>query len=71
VIDDGITGFLARAATEEAVDEALERAWQQRDRLREMGQRASRRIRELVPPDPARVFADRLIALIEDDRRTA
>ncbi len=71
VIDDGITGFLARAATEEAVDEALERAWQQRDGLREMGQQASRRIRELVPPDPARVFADRLIALIEDDRRTA
>jgi glycosyltransferase involved in cell wall biosynthesis len=71
VVDDGVTGFLADAPTEEAYDAALERAWQQRDRLREIGRRAGEAIRKLVPPDPARVFADELLALIERDRCAA
>jgi glycosyltransferase involved in cell wall biosynthesis len=71
VVEDGITGFLADAASEEAYDAALERAWQQRDALREMGRQAGKAIRQLVPPDPARRFADELIAQIEGAKRAA
>lgn len=64
VIDDDVTGFLARAATDDSVDEALERAWQRRHEWRAIGDAAARRIRELVPENPARVLADRLIELV-------
>lgn len=57
LIADGTTGFLAAAATEESVDEALERAWQRRDEWRALGAAASKEIRALVPRDPARTFA--------------
>ncbi len=61
VVDDNVTGFLAAAATEDAVDEALERAWQARDRWPEIGRAAAASIRELVPPDPAGTLAGRLL----------
>jgi glycosyltransferase involved in cell wall biosynthesis len=61
VIDDGVTGFVAAAASEdaldEALDEAMERAWQRRGEWRAIGARASERIRTMVPADPLRVFA--------------
>jgi hypothetical protein len=38
--------------------------------LRDMGSAAARRIRELVPPDPAQVFADKLAALMTPAMRS-
>jgi glycosyltransferase involved in cell wall biosynthesis len=64
VVDDEVTGFLASAATENAIDEALERAWQRRAEWRAIGERASETIRTMVPENPARVFADALLALL-------
>ena len=61
VITDGETGFLAAAPTEAAFDDALERAWQARGQLKEIGARAATAIRALVPPDPAAAFADQLV----------
>lgn len=52
-VDDGITGFVAAAATEDSLDEAMERAWQRRGEWPEIGRRAASAIRERVPPDPA------------------
>lgn len=74
VVDDGLTGFIATGATEDALDEAMERAWQRRDEWRAIGAAAAKRIRELVPPDPAAVMAETLLALVaaapvELDRR--
>lgn len=60
VVDDDRTGFLAAAPTEDAVDEALERAWRRRDEWRAIGAAAADCIRDLVPPDPARVLASML-----------
>lgn len=60
VVTDGETGFLAAAATSDRLAEAMERAWQCRSQLREMGAHAARAIRRLVPRDPAAVFADEL-----------
>ncbi len=57
VLDDGATGFLAAAATEDALDAALERAWQRGDQWQAIGAAAAERIRELVPEDPATVLA--------------
>jgi glycosyltransferase involved in cell wall biosynthesis len=61
VIEDGVTGFVAEASAEADVDEALERAWQRRSEWRAMGELAAKRIRELVPADPAARFADQLV----------
>ena len=61
VIDDGVTGFLAAAATEDGLDAALERAWQRRDEWPAIGAAAAVRIRELVPEDPAAELARMLL----------
>jgi glycosyltransferase involved in cell wall biosynthesis len=63
IVEDGATGYLAAAPTEEALDEAMERAWHERHRWREIGAAAAASIRRLVPPDPERAFAKRLIEL--------
>lgn len=61
VVEDGVTGFVAEASAEADLDEALERAWQRRSEWRAMGELAAKRIRELVPADPAAGFADQLV----------
>ena len=63
VVDDGATGYLAAAPTEDALDEAMERAWNERHRWREIGAAAAARIRTLIPREPERCFARRLVEL--------
>jgi glycosyltransferase involved in cell wall biosynthesis len=53
VVEDGVTGFLAAAPTEAALDEAMERAWGRRNEWRAIGEAAGASIRRLVPPNPA------------------
>ena len=64
LIDDGISGFVADGAIIRLLDDALERAWQQREHWQLMGQLAGQHIRERYPQDPIRVFADRIIRLV-------
>src|SRR5437588_5232136 len=64
VVEDGVTGYLAAAATEDALDDAMERAWNERHRWREIGAAAAARIRTLVPPEPECCFAKNLIELV-------
>lgn len=61
VMRDNVTGFLAAAATEDALDEAMERAWQRRGEFRAIGNAAADEIRTLVPPDPGQFLGERLI----------
>jgi glycosyltransferase involved in cell wall biosynthesis len=61
VIDDGATGYVAAAPTEDSLDDAMERAWNERDRWREIGAAAAASIRTLIPRDPERCFAKRLV----------
>ena len=63
VVEDDVNGFLASAPTEDALDEAMERAWQRRGEWREIGERAAADIRMLVPPDPAATLAEQLVQL--------
>jgi glycosyltransferase involved in cell wall biosynthesis len=60
IVEDGVTGFLAAAPTDDFVDEALERAWQLRSRWSAIGEAAAARARDLVPPRPERVLADKI-----------
>lgn len=63
LVRDGINGFLAKAATVELLDEAMERAWENRHRLQEMGQAAARDVRAWVSPDPVADFVHELECL--------
>lgn len=65
IICDGEHGFLATAATEPAIDDALERAWQRRADWRAIGAAAAAHIRTLYPADPCAAFADRLLKLVK------
>ena len=64
LVEDGITGFLARSASVDALDDALERAWSRREEWDAIGEAASRSIREVIPRDPAKVMAARLLQLV-------
>jgi glycosyltransferase involved in cell wall biosynthesis len=61
VVEDGVTGFLAATSSEDALDEALERAWARREEWRSIGEAAAKAIRTLVPEDPAAELARRLL----------
>ena len=61
VVEDGVTGFIAEAATVKHFAQAMERAWTARHQWSEMGRLAAERIRDLVPADPAAVFSEVLI----------
>jgi glycosyltransferase involved in cell wall biosynthesis len=71
VIEDGVSGFLAEAPTVGCMGNALERFWARKEDAREIGATAAKRIRRLVPPDPARVFADKIRDLLGVGERTA
>ena len=65
LIRDGINGFLAKAATVELLDEAMNRAWANRSRLMEMGSTAAIDVRQWVTRDPSADFVGELETLIE------
>ena len=68
LIRDGINGFLAKAPTVELLDEAMNRAWDARDHLMEMGNVAATDVRRWVSKDPSEDFVHELSALVDDDR---
>lgn len=65
VVSEGATGFIAATASVEAVAQALERLWENRARLGEMGELAGQRVREWVPKEPIKLFAAELVSLVE------
>ena len=62
VVEDNATGFLAAAPTDDAVDDALERAWAARDKWRDIGRAASASIRTDVPRSPEAALAQMILA---------
>jgi glycosyltransferase involved in cell wall biosynthesis len=64
LIDDNESGFVAPAATESLLDDALERAWQRRDDWRAIGQRAAQAIRARHSLQPADDFADSILSIL-------
>ena len=69
LIRDGINGFLAKAATVEMLDEAMNRAWDNRSQLREIGAQAAIDVRQFVSHDPAEDFVRELGSLVDGHAR--
>ena len=63
IVEDGVTGFLAEAPTPRAMAAAMERFWARRGEAEKLGEAGRRRIQQLFPPDPVRVFADKIKSL--------
>lgn len=67
IVQDGVTGFVAEAATVHHLNLAMERAWIRRSHWEDIGKAAALAIREIMPNDPAAVFAQRLLVLAESE----
>jgi glycosyltransferase involved in cell wall biosynthesis len=65
LVRDGVNGFLARAPTVEFLDEAMNRAWDGRMQLREMGEKAADDVRKWVSKDPAEDFVRELERIVD------
>ena len=64
LVRDGVNGFLAKGPTADLLDEAMNRAWENRHRLKEMGETAARDVRQWVSADPIGEFVRELDALV-------
>jgi glycosyltransferase involved in cell wall biosynthesis len=64
LVRDNVNGFLAKAPTVELFDEAMNRAWENRHRLQEMGKAAARDVRQWVSADPTGDFVRDLDFLV-------
>lgn len=64
LIEDNQTGFVAAAPRLEYVDEAMERAWQVREKWQQIGEEARHQLIKHIPENPASVFADKLTAIL-------
>jgi glycosyltransferase involved in cell wall biosynthesis len=64
LVEDNITGFVAQAPNAEFLDEALERAWQNRKNLCEIGKMASTKVRQIIPNDPIELFTNIIKSLL-------
>lgn len=65
LIDDNINGFIALATHPKLLDDALERAWEQRERWNEIGFKAYTRIRSLIHEEPSKTLAKEIFKLQE------
>jgi glycosyltransferase involved in cell wall biosynthesis len=66
VIEDGVSGFLASTPSVEAIDDALERAYQTQSDWERIGWRARESILRFLPDDPIEDFIERLFSLVDD-----
>jgi glycosyltransferase involved in cell wall biosynthesis len=69
LVRDNINGFLAKAPTVDLLDEALNCAWENRSRLRDMGETAAQDVRQWVSPDPTGDFVRDLQSLVNGHKQ--
>jgi len=63
LLEEGVSGYIA-LPVETSLDEAMERAWQQRNRWQEIGQNASQHIARTVPSSPEEILGKKLVAIL-------
>ena len=64
LVRDNVNGFLAKAPTVELFDEAMNRAWENRRCLQEIGEAAAQDVRQWVSADPTGDFVGELASLV-------
>ena len=64
LVRDNVNGFLAKAPTVELLNEAMNRAWENRVRLKQMGETAAADVRQWVSHDPTGDFVRELESLV-------
>lgn len=62
---DNVTGFLAATASVDAIDEAMERAWNRRTDWPLVGRAAAQHVNATVPANAALLFCDQILQLTE------
>jgi glycosyltransferase involved in cell wall biosynthesis len=65
ILADGQTGFLADGPAVRSIAQALERLWDNRANLEDMGKRGAARIRQLAPEHPINLFCEKIKNLVE------
>ncbi|MGH9551555.1 MAG: glycosyltransferase family 4 protein [Terriglobales bacterium] len=65
IVEDNHSGFVAGAATVDALDEALERAWARRDQWQAIGKEAAASAKRKLPADPCAELAVQIMELID------
>jgi glycosyltransferase involved in cell wall biosynthesis len=63
LVRNGINGFLAQAPTVELLDAAMNRLWDARHNLKQIGATAAEDVRRWVPRDPVEDFVQHLVSL--------
>lgn len=66
LLRDGTDGFVAASPTVSAYAEAMERLWERRSELSQMGANAAQRARDFLPQDPVHSAAEAILALRSD-----
>ena len=64
ILENGVTGFLASSASENAFDAAIKRAWQYRHQWQAIGLKASESVWRYFPEGPYANLAEKLAALL-------
>ncbi len=65
IVEEGITGFIGQI-NETSFDEAMERAWNNREHWKSMGNKAAEFIAEKIPKNPENDFANYLNEIINE-----
>lgn len=65
LIEDGVSGFIAKYPTVEHIDAALEHAWDHREQWKQMGETAYQQIKQKHPANAVGYFNEKLRSLIE------
>lgn len=68
LVEDNQTGFIAAAPRPEYIDEAMERAWKVRENWKAIGEQARLELIKNIPENPALVFANKLIAILNNSK---
>jgi hypothetical protein len=69
LVRDGINGFLVEAPTIRLLDEVMDRAWDSRRQLMDMGYTAGDDVRQWVSKDPSEDFVRELTILVNVQAR--
>ncbi len=65
LIDDNVNGFVAHGTSVHALDEALERAYQRKHEVEELGKLARKKVLSYLPEDPVQDYVNKLLSLIK------